>query len=95
MKDLPTISNQMKETIEHINLMSNDVAQAGKSVSSTMKSARYSIDKFNQQAIPPAVNLINRLNQIATTMEQITQDMEQNPAILIRGKQISPSGPGE
>ncbi len=95
MKDLPTISNQMKETIEHINLMSNDVAQAGKNVSSTMKSARYSIDKFNQQAIPPAVNLINRLNQIATTMEQITQDMEQNPAILIRGKQASPTGPGE
>ncbi len=95
LKDVPKISHQLSDTIEQVSIMSQDVAKAGKNVSTTMKSARYSIDKFNQQAIPPAVDLINRLNQIATTIEQISQDMQQNPAIIIRGKAPQPSGPGE
>ena len=75
--------------------MSDDVAKAGRNVSSTMQAARYTVDKFNQQAIPPAVDLINRLNQIAASIEQISHDMNQNPAIVIRGKAPTPPGPGE
>ena len=95
LTDLPKISSELTNTIQDVNLMSKDVAKAGKNVSTTMKAARYSIDKFNQQAIPPAVDLINRLNQIATTMEQISQDLGQNPAIIIRGKAPESPGPGE
>jgi phospholipid/cholesterol/gamma-HCH transport system substrate-binding protein len=95
LTELPKITNELSGTIKSVNVMSKDVASAGKNVSTTMKSARYSIDKFNQQAIPPAVDLINRLNQIATTMEQISQDIGQNPAIIIRGKANQSPGPGE
>jgi phospholipid/cholesterol/gamma-HCH transport system substrate-binding protein len=92
---LPKISQQMSTTIENVRKMSDDVAQAGRNVTSTMKSARFTVDKFNQQAIPPAVDLINRLNQIAASIEQISQDMNQNPAIVLRGKSPTPPGPGE
>jgi phospholipid/cholesterol/gamma-HCH transport system substrate-binding protein len=95
LKDLPQISNQLKEAINDVSSMSNDVALAGRNVSTTMKSARFTLDKFNQQAIPPAVDLINRINQIAASLEQISQDIEQNPAIVIRGKKPPPAGPGE
>lgn len=95
LKDLPVISEQLSSTILEVNNMSKDVANAGKSVSNTMESARFTINKFNQQAIPPAVDLINRLDQISATMEQITQDIQQNPAIVIRGKKPPEPGPGE
>ena len=95
LKDLPAISNHLKEAIHEVSSMSNEVALAGLNVSTTMKSARFTLDKFNQQAIPPAVDLINRMNQIAATLEQISQDVQQNPAIIIRGKKSPPSGPGE
>jgi phospholipid/cholesterol/gamma-HCH transport system substrate-binding protein len=93
--ELPKISNELSSTIDNVRKMSDDVAQAGRNVTSTMKSARFTVDKFNQQAIPPAVDLINRLNQIAASIEQISQDMNQNPAIIIRGKAETQPGPGE
>jgi len=93
--DLPKISNGLSAAIQDVSDMSNDVAKAGRNVTNTMKAARFTLDKFNQQAIPPAVDLLNKLNQIATTLEQISQDIEQNPAIVFRGKKPSPPGPGE
>lgn len=95
LEKLPKISDQMSKTIADVRKMSEDVANAGRNVSSTMQAARYTVDKFNQQAIPPAVDLINRLNQIAASIEQISHDMNQNPAIVIRGKAPTPPGPGE
>ncbi len=95
LQSLPKMSADLSDAIAHINQMSSQVANAGKNVSSTMKAARFTVDKFNQQAIPPAVDLINRVNQIAATIEQISQDMQQNPAIVIRGKQPPQPGPGE
>ncbi|GEM_PF-635053 len=95
LNDLPVISQQLSETILEVKKMSQDVAAAGKNVSNTMGAARYTIDKFNQQAIPPAVDLINRLDQISATIEQITQDIEQNPAVVLRGKKPPAPGPGE
>jgi phospholipid/cholesterol/gamma-HCH transport system substrate-binding protein len=95
LQEIPKITHELSNTIKNVSIMSEDVAFAGKNVTSVMKSARFTVDKFNQQAIPPAVDLINRLNQIAASMEQILQDIEQNPAIIIRGKKPPPSGPGE
>lgn len=95
LKDMPQISKELLKAVNEVSIMSNDVANAGRNVTTVMKAARFTIDKFNQQAIPPAVDLINRLNQIAATMEDIAQDIEQNPAIVIRGKKPDPAGPGE
>lgn len=95
LKDMPKISKELLQAVNEVSIMSNDVANAGRNVSTVMKATRFTIDKFNQQAIPPAVDLINRLNQIAATMEDIANDIEQNPAIIIRGKSPDPAGPGE
>lgn len=95
LTQLPQISEKLSTTIDHVSIMSQDVAKAGQNVSTTMKAARHSIDKFNQQAIPPAVDLISRLNQISSTIENIAQDLEQNPAIILRGKEANRPGPGE
>lgn len=95
LKDMPQISKELLKAVNEVSIMSTDVANAGRNVTTVMKSARFTIDKFNQQAIPPAVDLINRLNQIAATMEDIARDVEQNPAIIIRGKKPDPVGPGE
>ena len=95
LKDMPQISKELLKAVNEVSIMSTDVANAGRNVTTVMKAARFTIDKFNQQAIPPAVDLINRLNQIAATMEDIAKDVEQNPAIIIRGKKPDPAGPGE
>ena len=75
--------------------MSHDISAAGAQVSDAMRAGRNSIDKISQQAIPPAVILLRRLNLIAANLEQVSAEIRQNPAVIIRGSAPPKPGPGE
>jgi phospholipid/cholesterol/gamma-HCH transport system substrate-binding protein len=47
------------------------------------------------QAVPSALQLLDRLNQISGNLDTVTSEMKQNPAVLIRGTTTSNLGPGE
>ena len=95
LEALPELIRELKISVTEFNLMSKDVAAAGRMLSSTMKAGRNSIDKISQQAIPPAVSLLRRLELIAANLEKVSADMRQNPAVIIRGSAPAQSGPGE
>ena len=75
--------------------MSHDISAAGFQLADTMRAGRNSIDKISQQAIPPAVVLLHRLNLIAANLEKVSEEMRQNPAVILRGSAPPKPGPGE
>ena len=95
LQDLPKLIRNLKDSVLQFNKMSTDVAAAGVQLSDTMKAGRNSIDKISQQAIPPAVILLRRLDLIAANLEKVSADMRQNPAVIIRGSAPPKAGPGE
>lgn len=95
LHSLPLLINDLAIGIQRFNSMALDVANAGKQVSSTMRAGRNSIDKISQQAIPPAVVLLRRLDLITANLEKVTNQMRQNPSVIIRGSAPAKRGPGE
>lgn len=95
LQKLPELIQDLKNSVIQFNKMSNEVAAAGTQLSDTMRAGRNSIDKISQQAIPPAVLLLRRLDAIAVNLEQITEQIRQNPAVIIRGSAPPTKGPGE
>lgn len=95
LQDLPKILHSLETSVSKINLMADDMGAAGKSVSSTMQAGKNTIDKISQQTIPPVVLLIQRLDLIAANLEKVSNQMRQNPAVVIRGSTPPKSGPGE
>ncbi len=95
LQELPQLIRVLKNTAREFSLMSHDISAAGLQVSDAMRAGRNSIDKISQQAIPPAVVLLRRLNLIAANLEQVSAEMRQNPAIMIRGSAPQKPGPGE
>ena len=75
--------------------MSLDMSLASKQVSATMQAGKNTADKLSQQAIPPGVLLLQRLDLIAANLEKVSNQMRQNPAVVIRGNAPPKSGPGE
>ena len=75
--------------------MATQMADAAGKVSNTMDSGKLTIDKISQQTIPPIVTLVNQLNSIAANIEIISQQMRQNPSVIIRGISPPKPGPGE
>lgn len=71
------------------------MSAAGKDVSKTMIAGKNTIDQISQQAIPPAVILLRRLNAISANLEKVSNEMRQNPSVIIRGTKAPKLGPGE
>lgn len=94
-KDFPEIVKELKVSVTKFNKLAADMSQAGKNVSKTMVSGKITLDKISQQALPPAVVLLRRLNTISANLEKITNEMRQNPSVVIRGTIPPKPGPGE
>lgn len=95
LNNLPGLITELRNSVGYFTKMSNDVAKAGKQLNVTMKSGRNAIDKISQQAIPPAVILLKRLDLIAANLEQVSVELRQNPSVIIRGAAPPKAGPGE
>lgn len=94
-EQFPGIFTEMKTSLHQFNTMSYSVSNAGKSVTSAMDAGKIAIDKISQQTLPSATTLIERLNSIAANLEKVSEQMRQNPAVVIRGTTPPPRGPGE
>ena len=95
LEGLPQLITELKSSAHQFNDTSRDISAAGAQLSSTMRAGRNSIDKISQQAIPPAVLLLRRLDSIAANLEKVSAEMRQNPAVMIRGSASPKPGPGE
>lgn len=94
-KDFPAMLKEIKVGVDKFNELATDLSAAGQNVSATMVSGKTAIDKISQQTIPPAIELINKLSTIAANLEKVSNEMRQNPSVVIRGSSPPKPGPGE
>lgn len=80
--------NELPVVIQNISIAANHISGA-------MSAGKNGFDQITQQTIAPANVLLKRLDIIAANLEQVSALMRQNPAVIIRGTSIQPSGPGE
>lgn len=57
--------------------------------------ANTTIENISQQTLPTTQEALARLIEVLNNLQQITSQLQNNPSILVRGKQTPPLGPGE
>lgn len=95
LKDIPELIESFKNTVIKFRAMSGHMSAAGKQVSVTMKAGKNTIDKISQEALPPMVILLQRLDLIAANLEKVSAEIRRNPSVVIRGAAPPKPGPGE
>jgi phospholipid/cholesterol/gamma-HCH transport system substrate-binding protein len=50
---------------------------------------------FSQQALPSAMQIMQQLSQILDNVQQLSNELHNDPSMLLRGKTHPPLGPGE
>ncbi|HHT9952951.1 TPA: MlaD family protein [Legionella pneumophila] len=94
-KQFPQLIKDLKTGISKFKSLADNMSAAGKDVSKTMIAGKNTIDQISQQTIPPAVILLRRLNAISANLEKVSNEMRQNPSVIIRGTKAPKLGPGE
>jgi phospholipid/cholesterol/gamma-HCH transport system substrate-binding protein len=88
LQDFPRALSKFKK-------MADSISTAGEQVSTTMKAGKTGIDKISQQALPPAINVLHKLEIISANLEKVSAQMRRNPSVLLRGTSAPKPGPGE
>jgi phospholipid/cholesterol/gamma-HCH transport system substrate-binding protein len=93
--DFPRLIHELETGISKFKMMADSLSKAGGSVTSTMSSGRNTLDKLSLETLAPASTLLRRLNAISANLEQISNEIRQNPSVVIRGSTAPKPGPGE
>ena len=95
LRELPRLINALETSASRFNSMATNVSVAGIQFTQTMKLGKHTINQLAQQTIPNMIILLRRLDHIASNLEVVSNQLRQNPAIIIRGTAPPKPGPGE
>lgn len=91
----PETMKRFKATIVSVNALSEQMHQTAKTIDSTMKSGQNAITNFSDQVIPAAQQSLSNLSRATMSVNALTDELQNNPSMLVRGKTPAPLGPGE
>ena len=94
-KNFPKIMSQFDQALSEVKGMASAMEKAGTEVAKTMKNGDEAISQINLQIIPPATDLIYRLESIANNLDIVSRSMRNNPSVIVRGTSAPKPGPGE
>lgn len=88
---LPQMSEDLQKTIQSMQGMAQNVMNAANEVDLTMQNSRAAIRTFSQQALPDTMIALNRLSNAAVKIDQLSQTLNENPSVIVRGKTPPPT----
>lgn len=65
------------------------------SIKSILQSSQNTLKSIEAQTLPATTTAINNFSNMTQSMSELSAEIKQNPAVLIRGKEQRPLGPGE
>lgn len=95
-------SKQIDEALSSVGRISKDfegalteAKAAAKNLRALTVSGNQSLEDLSQQTLPSAQQVMTRLKRSLDNIEQLTGELNKNPAMLLRGRNPAPLGPGE
>jgi phospholipid/cholesterol/gamma-HCH transport system substrate-binding protein len=85
---LPDVMNSVKISAQSVQTFTANANQTLNTMSAT-------VSTINDQLLPQVQSSMTDLQSSLSNFKAFSQDLEQNPSVMIRGKQAPPRGPGE
>jgi len=92
---LPQLVAQMKTTAGALESMAEQVRVTGIAFSDVVQARNRDLQQFTGESLPEAAAVINELRHTAGNLRRFSEQLERDPAVLLRGRTPRPAGPGE
>lgn len=86
---------QINDTSKSIGTMAEQIADAGESLNRYIDNSGAGVAQFSQQTLPALGSLVTELRQLASTLQDFSENLEDDPRALIFGYELQQPGPGE
>jgi len=89
--ELPRLAQRIQRSADAFDHMTNELALAGASASSTFDNTR----QFTNETLPEVHQLVIELRGLTRSLRHFSDQLEQNPNALLYGNSTAKPGPGE
>ena len=89
--ELPQLARRIQRSADAFDRMSDEVTQVGVRAGSALDSAQ----QFSASTLPEVHQLVLELRDLTVSLRHVSDQLEQDPAVLLRGKPQAKPGPGE
>ena len=92
---LQQVSHMLAGNQQKLNAIIVNTEQASSRLGPLLDSSSDSVNALQVQVLPEAYRTMATLNRLSNSMNRLTDKIDRNPAILLRGSTPPPLGPGE
>ncbi len=89
--ELPQLVQRLQHSADAFDNMANQLAYAGVSAGSTLESVK----QFSTSTLPELHELVLELRDLTASLRRVSDQLEQNPGVLLHGNAKAKRGPGE
>ena len=93
--DLPRLVERVQKSADGFDRMTRDIARTGADAGTTLAGARADLRQAAAETLPEVRLLASELREVTATLRRFSEQVEQNPSVLLFGKASPPPGPGE
>ena len=92
---LPQLIEKVGRATEALEKMAKDTSRASISVRKTMDDVGPDAKRFANDGLPELERMMVSLREMMVSLQRVTEQIEQNPGVLLRGREVRQRGPGE
>lgn len=92
---LPALLARLDATAQAFETMAASVGGASERINTYVERSGSGVEQFSQQTLPELGALISELRRLADTLQGIGTRLEDDPRVLIYGRELELPGPGE
>jgi len=93
--DLPRLVERMQASADGFDRMTGAIARAGTDANATLAGTRADLRQAAGEIVPDMRLLATELREVTGSLRRFSDQLEQNPSMLLYGKPASRLGPGE
>jgi len=92
---LPDLLARFDKAATALEQMADELRVSGASFGKAVQARDRDLQRFTGEALPEAAVMINELRHAAANLRRFSEQLERDPAVLLRGGAPRPPGPGE
>ncbi len=93
--DLPRLVERVQNSADGFDRMTGAIARAGADANATLAGTRADLRQATGELLPEVRLLASELREVTGSLRRFSEQLEQNPSMLLYGRPASKPGPGE
>jgi len=93
--ELPQLVERLQKSADGFDRMTSEITHAGASATTTLAGARADLRQATGETLPEVRQLASEMREVTASLRRFSEEIAQNPSLLLFGKPAPEPGPGE